>query len=107
MGIMRREILLGIALFAFMVLPGFAAVTIEETTDAEYLLNTGYSELMAEDVFMSKNRANGKPIEPLYEKSQNRFIKTCRKIYSYIDPAQDNVDRLHHDVKPSPTWSDL
>ena len=107
MGIMRRELLLGIALAAFMVTPCMAAVTVEETTDAEHLMNAGYSEITAEDVFMLKNRANGKPVEPLYEKSQNKFVKACRKFYAYIDPAQDLPDRLHHDVSPSPSWSDL
>ena len=56
---------------------------------------------------MLKNRATGKPVEPLYEKSQNKFIKFCRSVYAYIDPSQDNPDRLHHDIKPSPAWSDL
>lgn len=107
MGIMRRELLFGIALAAFMVTPCMAAVTVEETTDAERLMNAGYSEITAEDVFMLKNRANGKPVEPLYEKSQNKFVKACRKFYAYIDPAQDLPDRLHHDVSPSPSWSDL
>ena len=104
---MRRELLFGIALAAFMVTPCMAAVTVEETTDAEHLLNSGYSEITAEDVFMLKNRANGKPVEPLYEKSQNKFVKACRRIYAYIDPAQDIPDRLHHDVAPSPSCSDL
>ena len=104
---MRRELLFGIVLVAFISLPTIAAVTVEQTTDAEHLLNAGYSEIMAEDVFMLKNRVNGQPIEPLYEKSQNKFVKACRKIYAYIDPSQDAPDRLHHDVKPAPAWSDL
>ena len=107
MGIMRRELLFGIALIAFMVTPCMAAVTLEQATDAEHLLNSGYSELVVEDVFMMKNRATGKPVEPLYEKSQNKFVNVCRKIYAYIDPAQDLPDRLHHDIQPSPSWSDL
>lgn len=107
MGIMRRELLFGLLLAAFLTTPCLAAVTVEESTDAEFLLNSGYSEITAEDVFMLKNRANGKPVEPLYEKSQNKFIKFCRSVYAYIDPAQDTPDRLHHDVDPSPVWSDL
>ena len=107
MGIMRRELLFGIALAAFITLPTMAAVTVEETTDAEHLLNSGYSEITAEDIFMLKNRATGKPVEPLYEKSQNKFVRACKKIYAYIDPSQDAPDRLHHDVAPSPSWSDL
>ena len=107
MDIMRRELLLGIILTAFIATPCLAEVTIEESTDAEFLLNSGYSEIMAEDVFMLKNRANGKPIEPLYEKSQNKFVKACKKIYAYIDPAYEAQDKLHHNISPSPSWSDL
>ena len=104
---MRRELLFGLLLAAFLTTPCFAAVTVEETTDAEYLLNSGYSEITAEDVFVLKNRANGKPVEPLYEKSQNKFVKFCRNVFSYIDSAQDNPDRLRHDIKNYPTWTDL
>lgn len=104
---MRRKLLFGALFVAFMALPCSAGVTVEESTDAEFLLNSGYSELAVEDVFMLKNRANGKPVEPLYEKSQNKFIKACKRIYSYVDPAVDSHDRLHHDIKPSPAWSDL
>jgi hypothetical protein len=56
---------------------------------------------------MQKNRVNGKPIEPLYEKSQNKFIKACKRFYAYIDPGIDTPDRLHHDIKPSPSITDL
>ena len=107
MGAMRKELLLLSTLVALVSMPVMAAVTVEETTDSEYLINSGYSQIMAEDVFMSKNRVNGKTIEPLYEKSQNKFVKACRKLYAYIDPAQDEADRLHHDIKMSPVFSDL
>jgi hypothetical protein len=107
MGVMRKNLLLAIALLAFLTVPAKAAVTVEQSTDPEYLINQGYSQLTAEDVLIQKNRANGKPVEPLYEKSQNKFVKACRKFYAYIDPAQDLPDRLHHDVSPSPSWSDL
>lgn len=107
MGAMKRNLLFAIALMAFMTVPTMAAVTLEETTDAEYMINAGYSQIVAEDVFMLKNRANGKPIEPLYEKSQNTFAKGWRKFFSYLDPAQDTYDRLHHDIKLYPAFSDL
>lgn len=107
MGVMRRNLLFLAALCAFMAAPAMAAVTVEETTDAEYLINSGYSQAVAEDVFMSKNRASGKPIEPLYEKSQNKFVRVCRKFYAYLDPAIEEEDRIHHDIKMSPSYSDL
>ena len=104
---MKRNLILSIALLAFLTAPSFAAVTVEQTTDAEYLINSGFSQAVAEDVFMQKNRANGETIEPLYEKSQNRFVRGWRKFYSYFDPAQDAVDRIHHDTKLAPHYSDL
>lgn len=94
-------------LLAFVMTPVFAEVTVEETTDAEYLINSGYSQALAEDVFMQKNRIAGNPIEPLYEKSGNVLVKGWKKLFSYIDPAQESYDRLHHDIKLSPSASDL
>lgn len=107
MGVMRRNLLFLLLAAAFISAPAKAAVTVEQTTDAEHLINTGYSQALAEDVFMLKNRANGKPIEPLYEKSQNKFVKCWRRFYAYIDPAQDAEDRIHHDIKLSPSVTDL
>ncbi len=107
MGVMRRNLLFAIVLAALISVPVMAAVTVEESTDAEYLINAGYSQITAEDVFISKNRVNGKPIEPLYEKSQNKFVKACKKFYAYLDPSIDEQDRIHHDVQPSPSYSDL
>lgn len=107
MGVMRRNLLFLVALCVFITVPTMAAVTVEETTDAEYLINSGYSQAVAEDVFMSKNRASGKPIEPLYEKSQNKFVRVCKKFYAYLDPGVEEEDRIHHDIHLSPSLSDL
>ena len=104
---MRRNLLLALVFSALISVPAMAAVTVEETTDAEYLLNSGYSQMTAEDVFMQKNRVNGKSVEPWDEKAQNKALNVCRKLYSYIDPSIDEPDRLHHDVSPSPSYSDL
>ena len=89
------------------LLPAKAQVTLEESTDAAYLINSGYSQITAEDVFVSKNRVKGQPVEPLYEKSQNKFVNAFKKLHAYIDPSLDEPDRLHHDVKPSPSYTDL
>ena len=107
MDVMRKNLLLAIALLAFLTVPAKAAVTVEQSTDPEYLINQGYSQLTAEDVLIQKNRANGKPIEPLYEKSQNGIVKAWRKLHAYIDPGLDEPDRIHHDIKPAPSFSDL
>ena len=107
MGVMKRNLLFAIALVALMTISAHAAVTVEETTDAEYLINAGYSQATAEDIFMLKNRANGKTIEPLYETSQNIFVRGWKRFYSYLDPAIDSPDRIHHDINLSPSFSDL
>ena len=107
MGIMREKLLLTIALLAFITLPTMATVTLEETTDAEYMINSGYSQTMAEDIFIQKNRVMGNPIEPLYEKSQNVLVRGWRKFYAYIDPSIEAPDRIHHDIKISPSTTDL
>lgn len=104
---MKRNLLLILGLAVMSIISVNAAVTVEESTDAEYLINGGYSQAAAEDIFVSKNRALGKPIEPLYEKSQNILVKGWRKFYTYLDPAQDTYDRLHHDIKLQPAYSDL
>lgn len=104
---MKKEFIFGLVLMAFIALPAFSAVTVEETTDAEALINQGFSKALVEDVYIQKNRAKNKPIEPLYEKSQNKFVKFCRAIYAYVDPGQEEYDKLHHDIKLSPSFSDL
>lgn len=107
MGVMRRNLFLMGALMAFLAAPALAEVTVEQTTDAEYLYNQGYSQSLTEDVFMQKGRVNGHPIEPLYEKSQNIFVKGWRWFNSYVDPAYEQYDLLHHDIKTKDSFSDL
>ena len=100
---MKRNLLFAMILMAFVSLPSMAEMTVEQSTDAEYVINSGYSQAVAEDVFMMKNRATGQPIEPLYDKKQGFW----RKIHAYLDPAIENYDRLHHDINHSPTILDL
>jgi len=107
MGVMKKSLLFGILLATICALPVVASVTVEETTDPENLINSGYSEAAAEDVFIQKNRVAGKPAEPLYDKNQNVVVKFVKGFFSYVDPGRDNVDRLHHDIKRSPSYSDL
>lgn len=103
----RRFILLGLITVAFIAVPAIASVTVEQSTDAEYIINQGYSQLTAEDIFMAKNRAVGAPIEPLYNKNQNILVKSWKAFWAYVDPSRDEFDRLHHNIKPTPSASDL
>ena len=107
MGVMKRNLLLVLALFTAFCVQANAAVTVEQLTDPEYVVNNGYSEAAAEEVMIMKNRVNGKPSEPLFQKKHNSFIRFCRNMFGYIDPAQDTDERIHHDVHMSPSIKDL
>lgn len=102
-----KKVLFLLVVLGLFIVPAKAAITVEETTDAEALINAGYSQSLAEDVFVQKNRVTGKPIEPLYEKSQNKFVKLCKKMYAYLDPSVENYDHIHHDIHRSPSVLDL
>ena len=102
-----KKVLFSLMILGLCTIPSGASITVEETTDAEALINSGFSQSFAEDIFIQKNRVTGKPIEPLYEKSQNRFVKLCRKMYAYLDPGIENYDHIHHDITRSPSMLDL
>lgn len=103
----RRVIVLSLLLSIMAVMPAMSAVTPRQVTDAEYLMNAGYSQLTAEDVLVLKNRANGNTPEALYNKKQNGFVRGWKAFWGYVDPARDEFDRIHHNVQPSPAFSDL
>lgn len=107
MGVMKRNLLLITAICLAFSLRASASITPEQASDPEYLINSGFSEMAAEEVEVMKNRTAGKPVEPLYDKSHNKFVRFWRNIYGYIDPAVDTDERLHHDIHPSPSWRDL
>ena len=107
MGVMRRNLFLVLALFTALCISARADITPAQQTDAEYLINNGYSEATAEQVLIQKNRIAGEPAEPLYEKKHNKFVRFFRNCYSYLDPSIDNDERYHHDIKMSPHYTDL
>ena len=104
---MKRVFLSVVALSTILCLQSNAAVTTDQLTDSAYMYNNGYSEAAAEEVLISKSRANGKPSEPIYNKSYNRFVRFCRNVYGYLDPAQDTDERIHHNIHMSPNVKDL
>ena len=106
MGAMRKNLLLVLALFTFACIQSNAAVTVEQSTEPDYIVNSGYSEATAEEIMLIKNRVNGKPAEPVYEK-HNKFVRFCRNLYGYLEPAQDTDERIHHDIHMSPNYRDL
>ena len=106
MDVMRKNLLLALALFTFACIQSNAAVTVEQSTEPDYIINSGYSEATAEEIMLLKNRASGKPAEPVYEK-HNKFVRFCRNLYGYLEPAQDTDERIHHDIHMSPNFRDL
>ena len=108
MGVMRKKLLLVLALFTLICVRANADITPAQITDPEYMINNGFSEATAEQVLIMKNRIDGKPCEPLYEKkANNKFVNFFRNCYSYLDPSMDNDERYHHDIHQSPSWHDL
>ena len=97
------------ALFAAICINVNAEVTPHQMTDAEYMINGGYSEATAEEALIMKQRAAGEPCEPLYEKkySNNKCVRFFQRFYSYLDPSIDNEERYHHDIHMSPHYADL
>ena len=107
MGFMKKRVLLILALFVTTCAQTRAAITVEQATEPEYIINNGYSEAFAEEVNLVKNRVNGKPAEPLYNKNRNGVVRFCKNIWGYLDPSVDTEERIHHDIHMSPSWKDL
>ena len=106
MGVMRKSLFLISALFMFLCIQANASVTVEQSTEPDYIINSGYSEATAEEILLVKNRVNGQPAEPIYERGHNKFVRFCRNVLGYIDPAQDTDERIHHDIHMSPSAKD-
>lgn len=102
---MRRNLLLLTAMFTIACMQAQSAVTVEQVTEPDYVINNGYSEAAAEEIQLLKNRVNGQPAEPVYEK-HNKFVRFWRNMYGYLDPAQDTDERIHHDIHMSPNFRD-
>ena len=104
---MRKYLLLVLPVMMAVCLSASAQVTVEQLTEPDYVINNGYSEAAAEEITFIKSRVAGQPSEPLYEKKRNKFVRFCRNVYGYIDPASDTDERIHHDVHMSPNVKDL
>ncbi len=107
MGVMKRNLLLIFALFMAVGLSANATVTVEQLSEPDYVLNSGYSEATAEEVMIAKYRAKGQPSEPVFERKHNAFVRFWRNAYGILDPAFDTDERIHHDIHMSPSPKDL
>ena len=107
MGVMKRNLLLVMAVFAIGCMQANASVTVNQVTEPDYLINSGYSEATAEEVMNLKSRVNGQPAEALYD-NHNKFVRFWRNVWGYfVDPAQDTDERIHHDIHMSSSPKDL
>lgn len=106
---MKKSLLI-LMLTAFISIPAFAELTVDDTSSAEYLKNNGYSSALATTVNKSKAQANGEPLtEPIEKEEYNQpFVKFVRKVFMYIDPSLDDHSFMNdHDIHTSPSINDL
>ena len=103
----KRFFLLAAALIA---LPVMATISVEETTDPVYLSGHGHSKDAVDVVQMSKANLFGETYVPSEQaKYANSIapVRWIRKIFTYLDPALENNEFMQHDIKSSPSASDL
>ena len=107
---MKSKLLILALLVAVMEHPANAAITVEETTNAQYLRNNGYSALTTDIVNVSKSRATGKEYytnDEIRFKNMNPVSRFFWRAYQYTDPAAEDYSFFHHDTKYYPVPTDL
>ena len=102
--------LLLLAMLATIPATAQAAISVDQATTPEVLINNGFSKQTADIVNVGKARATGRAYytdaEKAYQK-QNKFVKFWRKLYVYTDPAAEDYSFYHHDTKTTPSYTDL
>ena len=104
---MKKNLFIAIVFMTFAFNQANASVTVEQSTEPDYIINNGYSSATAEEITIVKSRIAGKPYEPVSAQSHNKFVRFWRNVYGYLDPAQDTDERIHHDIHLSPNVRDL
>ena len=85
-------------------LPAYSYLTVDELSSPEVLVNFGYSDQTADFVQLNKSiMANKKYKSPemVYPKKT-----VWRRIYEYLDPANDDGTLLQHSIQESPSVID-
>ena len=102
--------LLLIAMLATIPAVAQAAISVDQASSPEVLINNGFSKQTADIVSVGKARATGRAYytddEKAY-KNQNAFVRFWRKLYVYTDPAAEDYSFYHHDTKTTPNYTDL
>ena len=107
---MKTKLLLIAVLFAGLQLHSGAAVTVEETTSKNFLINSGYSETLSDSVGLGKAWATGQEYYTDAEKrykNSNGFVRFWKKTYAYLDPAAEDFSFYHHNIHSTPHIDDL
>ena len=102
--------LLLIAIAATIPAMAQAAISVDQVTNKEVMINNGYSQQTVDIVNVGKARATGQEYytadEKAYQK-QNKFLKFWRKLYVYTDPAAEDYSFYHHQTTTTPSYTDL
>lgn len=107
---MKTKLVLIAALFAAFQLQSMAAVSVDQTTSKEYLINSGFSESLSESVSVGHARAVGEEYYTDGEKrymNDNGWVRFWKKTYAYFDPAAEDYSFYHHGIKVTPHVDDL
>ncbi|MBR1461387.1 hypothetical protein IJ596_07155 [bacterium] len=97
---------------AMMLIPlsAHSAVTVDQTTSRDYIMNQGFSEDTYEIVTVSKNRSLGKEYYTAKERRDQelpKIVRFFRKFYTYAEPGADDFSFYHHNQQAAPSYTDL
>lgn len=104
------KILLLTSMMMLIPLCANSAVTVEQATSRDYVMNQGFSEDTYEIITVEKNRGVGREYYTASERADRNLTplgRFFRKFYSYADPAAQDFSFYHHNNDPAPVYSDL
>lgn len=107
---MKTRLLLIAALAIIVQLQSSAAISVDQTTNPQYLKNTGYSDALSSDVSVVKARGLGQEYytqDEVTYKNMTPVAKFLRKFYVYTDPAAEDYSFTHHDTTTVPKYTDF
>ncbi len=107
---MKLKLVILTLLISAVGLAASAFVTVEQTTDRDYVHNSGFSLITGDMIDISKARARGEEFYTSNEKLYRQKTPGTRfwwRLYQYTDPAAEDYSFFHHDTTPYPTQTDL
>ncbi len=87
-----KKYLLILCLTTMITLPAYAEFTVEDSVDADYLKNYGYSNATIHAVQKTVAKHNGEPLSEEVEKEyyNQPVVKYVRRFFMYLDPSLDD-----------------